>query len=291
MDCCCDCEAPRSLRYVPPAVVFAIIVWLYGSFVQNAQPQLMRFPHRVSVGELVPFHVMTVLLCASLAQCLLSTESFVKRGSKKDGAPRDATGKIVVETKANGERRFCRRCYVWKADRMHHCSSCRRCVLKMDHHCVYINKCIGYFNYKFFLQFLGWSSVTCLYEASLIFRYLVLDHLDRCVALFVHGRLSLMSTSFQIVALFFGSACLGAALLCFFLLHLYLTARNCTTLEFCEKRRDPTYVNYFDVGVIQNLQQVLGSFRELPYWFIPLQSPSVVRRGAVSFPVNSKTEG
>lgn len=82
------------------------------------------------------------------------------------------------------------------------------------------------------------------------------------------------------------SACLGAALFAFFLLHLYFTSINQTTLEFCEKRRDLDYVNYFNIGVIGNLQQVFGHYFECIYWLLPLATPSVVDRGGLSFPMN-----
>jgi hypothetical protein len=136
MGCCCEHRAPRRLRFVPPAVVALLIAWLYGSFVRFAQPQLLA--RSVGVLELLAFHVMAFLLCASLGQCLLSNDSFVAR--RKKGDPLPPPPPLAAEAKANGARRFCRRCQVWKADRMHHCSSCKRCVLKMDHHCVYINK-------------------------------------------------------------------------------------------------------------------------------------------------------
>lgn len=32
-------------------------------------------------------------------------------------------------------KRICRRCKSFKPDRAHHCSICKRCILKMDHHC------------------------------------------------------------------------------------------------------------------------------------------------------------
>ena len=32
-------------------------------------------------------------------------------------------------------RRLCRRCKAYKPQRAHHCSVCRRCIIKMDHHC------------------------------------------------------------------------------------------------------------------------------------------------------------
>jgi len=48
----------------------------------------------------------------------------------------------------------CKRCKdAWKPPRAYHCKTCKRCVFKMDHHCVWVNNCIGAKNGKFFLQF------------------------------------------------------------------------------------------------------------------------------------------
>lgn len=136
---CCGWRTPPQLRYVPPAVICALIAWLYGSFVYFAQPLLLAAG--THVAALGAFHAMTALLCVSLARCLRSRESFVARGKapapmvREDEAP-------AIESKMNGDVRYCRKCRAVKPDRAHHCSTCRRCVLKMDHHCVYINKCV-----------------------------------------------------------------------------------------------------------------------------------------------------
>ena len=51
----------------------------------------------------------------------------------------------------------CEKCQgreTWKPARAHHCSECDFCVFKMDHHCPWINNCVGHRNMKYFLQFI-----------------------------------------------------------------------------------------------------------------------------------------
>jgi hypothetical protein len=40
---------------------------------------------------------------------------------------------------------------------------CGTCVLRRDHHCVWINGCVGHANYRFFLRFLVWLCTGCLF--------------------------------------------------------------------------------------------------------------------------------
>ena len=49
---------------------------------------------------------------------------------------------------------FCFYCKVIKSTRTFHCMICGKCVEKFDHHCVYINNCLGYRNHKYFIMFL-----------------------------------------------------------------------------------------------------------------------------------------
>uniref|UniRef100_A0AAV1UNT5 Palmitoyltransferase n=1 Tax=Peronospora matthiolae TaxID=2874970 RepID=A0AAV1UNT5_9STRA len=291
--CCCDGPVPHSLYYVPPGIIIGIIGYLYSSFVFFAQNRVLF--SGASSWEVLFFHCLTVLLCWSLVQTLRSQHSFLPRQTlSKPQIQALIVQKVTAlsdahtEVKSNGAVRVCRKCRAVKPDRTHHCSSCRRCVLKMDHHCVFLNKCIGYDNYKFFVLFLGWSAATCLYQSSLLFRYVLATSLNRAATLYVVGKLVLFSSHLQIVSVFVGSACLGIALACFYVVHLYFVANNYSTLEYCEKRADPEYVNYFNMGVMLNFQEVFGTFREFPYWFVPVHSPSLLRRDGKAFPLNSK---
>ena len=50
----------------------------------------------------------------------------------------------------------------WKPPRAHHCSLSGRCVLKMDHYCVWVANTVGLCNYKAFVLFLCWAFAGCL---------------------------------------------------------------------------------------------------------------------------------
>ncbi|DAZ92463.1 TPA: hypothetical protein N0F65_012693 [Lagenidium giganteum] len=48
----------------------------------------------------------------------------------------------------------CHTCLVRKPIRSKHCSRCGVCVARMDHHCVWINRCVGFDNHRLFVVFL-----------------------------------------------------------------------------------------------------------------------------------------
>ncbi len=54
----------------------------------------------------------------------------------------------------NREFRYCEPCKNIKPMRAHHCSMCGQCSLKMDHHCPWLNTCVGHRNHRHFILFL-----------------------------------------------------------------------------------------------------------------------------------------
>ena len=50
---------------------------------------------------------------------------------------------------------ICPECKIPKLSRMHHCDICRRCIKQYDHHCPWINGCVGKHNIKLFPWFVG----------------------------------------------------------------------------------------------------------------------------------------
>ncbi|KAI1387207.1 zf-DHHC-domain-containing protein [Hypoxylon trugodes] len=61
----------------------------------------------------------------------------------------------------------CRTCGLLKPPRSKHCSVCKRCVHRMDHHCVFINNCVGYGNQHYFLLLLLSTAFLTSYGGAL----------------------------------------------------------------------------------------------------------------------------
>lgn len=68
---------------------------------------------------------------------------------------------------------ICTRCETYRPPRAHHCRICQRCIRRMDHHCPWINNCVGERNQKYFIQFLLYVGLLSLYAIGLcIFSWL-----------------------------------------------------------------------------------------------------------------------
>jgi palmitoyltransferase ZDHHC3/7/25 len=65
---------------------------------------------------------------------------------------------------------LCSHCQSYKPPHAHHCRICQRCISRMDHHCPWMNNCIGAGNLKHFILFLVYTWLTCAFTLS-VFAY------------------------------------------------------------------------------------------------------------------------
>lgn len=183
-----------------------------------------------------------------------------------------------VLAKNNGKPRYCNKCLCWKPDRTHHCRTCRQCILKMDHHCPWFSTCIGFKNYKYFVQLL-WYIVLFCFSCSFVSIWDLMHWFDN--ENYENEYVSINEILLAII-----SSVFGGVLFLFTGYTTYLLVTNTTTLEAMDGsvlrtslptsqyryRPAPTLDNVgniFDMGWKENCNQVLGStWRE---WLLPIQ--------------------
>lgn len=140
---------------------------------------------------------------------------------------RPVEGRSDIWVKSSGESRWCNKCNAPKPDRCHHCSSCQRCVLRMDHHCPWLaNRCIGLRNHKAFFLFLAYTALFCAYCCQ---------EMARALLIYVEQEQNGFESSpiSWAIVLFLGFI-FGASLLPFAGYHAYLICKNRTTIESME---------------------------------------------------------
>ncbi|TKS72653.1 Palmitoyltransferase ZDHHC2 [Collichthys lucidus] len=199
------------------------------------------------------------------------------RGESQQEILRRIAKDLPIYTRTNsGAIRFCDRCQLLKPDRCHHCSVCDKCILKMDHHCPWVNNCVGFSNYKFFMLFLAYSLLYCLFITATNLQYFIKFWTAGGKA---HFRLreylnGLPDTQakFHILFLFFSASMFSVSLASLFIYHCWLVCKNRSTLEAVRSPvfRHGTDKNGFSLGFSKNFRQVFGD--EAKYWPIPVFS-------------------
>lgn len=152
----------------------------------------------------------------------------------------------------------CGTCGISLPARSKHCRLCNHCVLRFDHHCIWIGNCVGAKNYRYFLLFLFMHALLCGYGAF-VGASLLLSIIDRkklfsvmLIDMETGARLKptpllilqyLLGNCTELVLLSTLCVLTGLSLCCFLGMHLILLLRNKTTNEVVKYRRISRFVS------------------------------------------------
>ncbi|EGG16248.1 DHHC zinc finger domain protein [Cavenderia fasciculata] len=173
--------------------------------------------------------------------------------------------------RSEGFSKFCITCRLPKIERAHHCSLCGSCVLRMDHHCPWVNNCVGLRNHRYFMLFLIYMWVCCIYVS-----YHSYSH--------VFGQRGI---PFTVLMSFVLTLTVSIALGALMFWQLYLILSNQTTIEFLHNRtqvkraqaRGEKYINPFDLGFKENFHEFFNTGGK--WWMFA--APTLQRREVKKF--------
>ncbi|KAH9426660.1 Palmitoyltransferase zdhhc2 [Dermatophagoides pteronyssinus] len=274
----CLCQCIRLTRYLPFVIIFghyfyALFVYMY--FV------IYKYYEQIWIQSLLvifflPFYLLSLISyvkCVFTSHRPIAPEFTIPDSMQLDQMTEDErnqnfesliqTRNLPIFTRAyNGQVRFCPKCWVLKPDRAHHCSVCGKCICKMDHHCHWVSNCVAFDNYKCFILFLFYTSVTCLYTVLSSIKLFLKFWKDESYP----GKIHVF-----FVVLFCLIFLLSISILLSY--HLYLVFKNVTTLESYQTPRFKQYeYDYYryNLGYKRNLKSVFGDNKLL--WFLPIFS-------------------
>ncbi|CAH1103174.1 unnamed protein product [Psylliodes chrysocephalus] len=286
----------KTLKWIPVLFIVTIVVWSYYAYVVQLCLLTVEDVTKRTL-YLIFYHLFFFMFCWSYFQTIFTDIGTVPSKyaipdnifeAYMNNADNFETQNTILENLAkrlpitnitvNGGVRFCEKCRVLKPDRAHHCSVCGVCVLKMDHHCPWINNCVSFTNYKFFVLFLAYALMYCVYVSLTSLSYFIS---------FWKGDLPGMGR-FHILFLFFVSIMFGISLLSLFCYHCYLVIENRTTLEAFRPPnfRDVGTDKYgFHIGKFNNFKEVFGE--NCKTWFLPV---STSLGNGLEYPVHSRLQ-
>lgn len=162
-----------------------------------------------------------------------------------------------LATRPSSALRVCHVCNVPKAPRSHHCSLSGRCVLRMDHFCVWVNGPVGYHNYRYFFGFLFWLLLGTIYTATLC-AHLLWFH-DESLH---HAYEKVTSSTTQVFFVFVLTVAIAITMLLYVGFNLYGIFTNQTAVEFTIGKEisaeGSVYRNPYDIGWLANAVEFIG---------------------------------
>lgn len=250
-----------SFSTFPKTVCTVLIVWSWYAVFFKAIP-IASWPLWVKTA--VSLSVSFEFLCVLVLYWLIIVDGphFAVEVPELQVLDEHQPPSVLVErsvmVKSAGGYRLCSKCNVWKPDRCHHCSSCGKCVLKMDHHCPWFGECIGYGNIRWFMQFLLHS---CVYLLELTFACGIVEY-QRMLNCSLHV---LFAAILGLIFFF--------CILVLYGITFWQVIQGRTTIESYESQRfrHSGYRNVFDMGRADNWRIVMGS--GWLQWLFPVKGP------------------
>ncbi|XP_032383076.1 palmitoyltransferase ZDHHC5 isoform X2 [Etheostoma spectabile] len=253
----------RPSRYVPVSAATTFLVGSTTLFFCFTCPWLSEY-----FSSVIPIYTAVIFLftLANFCMATFMDPGVFPRAEEDEDKEDDFRAPLYKTVEIKGiqvRMKWCSTCRFYRPPRCSHCSVCDNCVEDFDHHCPWVNNCIGRRNYRYFFLFLLslTTHIINVFGFGLVY---VLHHRQQLDTPHAAVTMAVMC----VAGLFFVPV---AGLTGF---HMVLVARGRTTNEqVTGKFRGG--VNPFTNGCLRNISHVLCS-SQAPRYMGRWRSPQAV---------------
>ncbi|XP_012279856.1 palmitoyltransferase Hip14 isoform X1 [Orussus abietinus] len=150
----------RLFHVLPMSIYLATKMWIYVTWI-------------FWLGVHAAWYLWLLLVSGSVPLWICFLQSWRGDPGVITATQEDKLNTIIELAESGGfePQWFCSSCLVRRPIRSKHCSTCDRCVARFDHHCPWVNNCIGAHNHRYFLGFLASLLGLCIVVLSASVQY------------------------------------------------------------------------------------------------------------------------
>ncbi|XP_035167545.1 palmitoyltransferase ZDHHC5-like [Oxyura jamaicensis] len=144
----------KPSKYVPVSAAAIFLVGATTLFFAFTCPWLSLY-----VSPVIPVYnaVVFLFVLANFSMATFMDPGIFPRAEEDEDKEDDFRAPLYKTVEIKGiqvRMKWCATCRFYRPPRCSHCSVCDNCVEEFDHHCPWVNNCIGRRNYRYFFLFL-----------------------------------------------------------------------------------------------------------------------------------------
>ena len=160
---------------------------------------------------------------------------------------------------------YCYSCSLFRPPRTSHCAICDNCVMRFDHHCMWLGTCVGRRNYKYFFYLVLSLNISAIFQITYAI-YLIVYQCKNSSAKEEYKKIVVWGMS---VVIFFDSLFVVLFIGKLFVLHLYLIFENLTFYEYIKKKwKKPPGVNPYYKTCCYSFYRIIMKFSPKSWFFM-----------------------